>query len=172
MFRQKRTTNVCKKVLDKWSQIYWQFVLDNEDKNLDWTEISYNPNITWDIIQDHPDKPWKWKMISCNPNITWDIIKNNPDKDWCGYMISYNPNITMDIIQNNPDEDWDWEWEWGWMSISENEFTIQKTDFIVKEYHKHLMAFRIQYMWKNALVNPNCQLGIRKIERDMIYAGL
>ena len=87
---------------------------------------------------------------------------NHPHRFW----ISRNPNITWDIIKDNPDKDW----KWG--GISYNPFTKQKTDFMIEEYHKHLMAFRIQYRWKNALVNPNCRLGIRKIERDMIYAGL
>jgi len=72
----------------------------------------------------------------------------------------------MDIIKDNPEKTWNGE------KISENECTKQKNDFIVKEYHKHLMAYRIQYRWRNARVNPNCRIGIRKIEMDMIYAGL
>jgi len=43
---------------------------------------------------------------------------------------------------------------------------------MINEYHKHLMAYRIQYRWKNALVNPNCRIGLRKIERDMDFAGI
>ena len=93
-----------------------------------------------------------------------EIIKLNPDKDWGG--ISENPNLTMDIIRNNIDKPWDW------YCISMNNFTKEKTDLMIKEYHKHLMAYRIQHRWKNARVNPNCRIGINKIERDMVFAGL
>jgi hypothetical protein len=34
------------------------------------------------------------------------------------------------------------------------------------------MAFRIQNRWKNTLVNPNCEIGKRKIKRDMEFAGI
>jgi hypothetical protein len=64
MSRQKRTTNIRKKVLCKWSQIYWEFILENEDKELDWLDISQNPNITMDIIESNPYKEWDWESIS------------------------------------------------------------------------------------------------------------
>ena len=97
-----------------------------------------------------------WNGISRNPNITMDIIEKYSD----------NPNITMDIIQDNPDK------SWNWIFISLNKFTKNKTDFTIKEYYKHLMAFRIQNRWKNSIVNPNCIIGQKKIERDMVFAGL
>ena len=151
---------------NEWSRKWFQFIKDNPDKEWDWRVICWNENLTWEIIRDNPDKNWNWFRLAILPIITMDIIKNNPDKPWTWESITYNPNITMDIIKDNPDKPWDWQ------DISANEFAKQKTDFIVKEYHKHIMAFRIQNRWKNALVNPNCRLGIRKIERDMIYAGL
>ena len=70
------------------------------------------------------------------------------------------------FIQDNPERPWDWN------EITNNNFAKEKTDFMIKAYHKHLMAYRIQYRWKNALVNPNCRVGINKIGRDMDYAGL
>jgi hypothetical protein len=72
----------------------------------------------------------------------------------------------LDIIVDNPDKDWNWKY------ISDNQFTKHRTDFTIKEYRRHLMAFRIQNRWKNALVNPNCKLGQRKIERDIEFAGI
>ena len=95
-----------------------------------------------DIIRDNPEKPWDWIGISRNPNLTWETIRENPDKTW------------------------------SWYGISNNKFDKEKNNFMVKEYYKHLMAYRIQYRWKNALVNPNCRVGINKIGRDMDYAGL
>ena len=109
---------------------------------------------------------YKWVFIINNPNITWDFIQSNLDEEWDWEWISTNPNITMDNIKDNPDKEWDW------YEITRNSFTKQKTDFMINKYHKHLMAYRIQYRWKNARVNPNCRIGRRKIERDMDFAGL
>ena len=39
-------------------------------------------------------------------------------------------------------------------------------------YREHLAAILIQNAYKNALVNPNCQLGLNRIERDMAFAGV
>ena len=51
---------------DEWTRGYWKFICDNEGKDLDWVDLSKNPNITWDIIQNNPDKEWNWMMISLN----------------------------------------------------------------------------------------------------------
>ena len=140
--------------------------MDNPDNPWNWSYISVNPNITWEIIRDNPNKEWDWHSISYHPNITMDIIMDNRDKPWDWMAITYNPNITWDIIIDLIDNKQDMN------MFYRNPFTKQKTDFMIEEYHKHLMAYRIQYRWKNALVNPNCRIGIMKIERDMIYAGL
>ena len=66
---------------DLWTEGYWKFICDNEDK-IDLSNISNNPNITWDIIKNNLDKNWNWHWISKNPNITWEIIQNNLDKNW------------------------------------------------------------------------------------------
>ena len=95
-------------------------------------------------ILDNPDKPWNWCNISSNPNITMDFIKDNPNKDWV----------------------------WSWSFISSNPFLKDKESFIIKKYRRHLAAVLIQNAYKNALVNPNCQLGINRIERDMAFAGV
>jgi len=128
--------------------------------------VSRTPHITLDFIHEMNGRWWNWAVITRAPNITWDIILMNPNEPWELEFFSENPNITIDIITDNPENPWDWE------KISENEFTKQKNDFIVEQYMRHLMAFRIQYRWKNALVNPNCQIGISKIGRDMEFAGI
>ena len=72
----------------------------------------------------------------------------------------------MKDINANPDKDWNWG------SISMNIFTKEKEAFIERRYRKHLAAVLIQNAYKNALVNLNCQLGINRIERDMVFAGV
>ena len=64
---QKIIQHVQDSIFKKWTNIYWEFILENEDKYINWYNISRNPNITWDIIQANPDKNWKCK--SWNPNI-------------------------------------------------------------------------------------------------------
>ena len=56
--------------------------------------ISKNSNITWDIIQANPDKQWNLNGISCNPNITWDIIKANPNKELNKFNLNFHNKLT------------------------------------------------------------------------------
>ena len=95
-----------------------------------------------------------------------EMIEKHPDEDWNWNEISSNPNITMEIIENNPENPWNWEY------ISLNIFAKEKEAFIITAYREHLAALRIQTAYKDALVNPNCQLGINRIERDMDSLGL
>jgi hypothetical protein len=118
------------------------------------------------FINDNPDKNWDWYGISSNPNITMKDINDNPDKPWDWDFISKNPNITMKDILENPDK------PWNWYVISRNLFLKDKEAFQMKRYREHLAAILIQNAYKNALVNPNCQLGINRIERDMKFAGV
>jgi hypothetical protein len=163
---QKRTSTFKDFIQRKWYALWWQFIIDNPDKPWDWTAISKNSNITMKDINDNPDKPWNWCYISMNPNITMKDILDNLDKPWKWGYISMNPNITMKDILDNPDK------PWNWYSISSNPFTKDKEAFVDKMYREHLVAILIQNAYKNALVNPNCQLGLNKIERDMVFAGI
>jgi hypothetical protein len=72
----------------------------------------------------------------------------------------------MKDINDNPDK------SWSWYNISNNPFLKDKEEFIIKRYREHLAAVFIQNAYKNALVNPNCQLGLNRIERDMAFAGV
>ena len=95
-----------------------------------------------------------------------EFILDNPDKPWSWYEISKNLNITMKDIIDNPDK----LWNWGY--ISRNPFTKDNEEYIEQRYREHLAAILIQNAYKNALVNPNCQLGLNRIERDMVFAGV
>ena len=54
----------------------------------------------------------------------------------------------------------------GLAAICSNDLKKQKTDYIITEYRKHLMAFRIQNRWRNARVDPNFLLCRKKLDRD------
>ena len=45
---------------------FFQFVLDNPDKDWNWVWLSRNPNITWEFVQKNMDKPWDWDGLSQN----------------------------------------------------------------------------------------------------------
>ena len=61
------------------------FVLENQDKELNWYALSQNPNITMDIIKENLELPWDWGCISRNPNITIDFIKEYPENLGIGF---------------------------------------------------------------------------------------
>lgn len=54
----------------------------------------------------------------------------------------------------------------------ENTLDKERNEFIASYYRKYLAAFKIQNRYRNALVNPNCKLGINKIKRTMDELGL
>ena len=93
-------------------------------------------------------------------------ILDNPGWEWEWVNITCNPNITMKDILDNPTRPWNWN------SILLKSFRKEKEDFIKKAYRRHLAALRIQNAYRNALVNPYCQVGINRIERDMAFAGI
>ena len=86
------------------------------------------------------------------------ITTNTTKLDWT--EISANPNITMEMIIANPTMPWDWA------EISANTFITDKEAIRDIECKKHLAAYKIQTMWRNALVNPHCKVGINRINRD------
>ena len=179
--------DMCWSYISEHPNLTMKDINDNPDKPWDWKEMSGN---TMKYINEMPDKHWNWYYISENPNITMKFINDNPDKPWDWSWVSRNPNITMEDIFDNPEQPWDWtyismkrsltmkdildhpEKPWSWYYISCNKFTKEKEEFQMKRYREHLAAILIQNAYKNALVNPNCKLGLNKIERDMVFAGI
>ena len=51
---------------DQWKKEWFQFILDNPDKEWDYGRLSINPNITWDIVKSNPDKPWDYDILYQN----------------------------------------------------------------------------------------------------------
>jgi hypothetical protein len=54
------------KAIAKWSERWFQFILNHPEKDWDWKELSANPNITLEIIEKYIDKPWNWYLLSRN----------------------------------------------------------------------------------------------------------
>ena len=48
---------------EKWSECWFQLILDHPDKPWDWKCISENPNITCKIVHAYPDKPWNQRSL-------------------------------------------------------------------------------------------------------------
>jgi hypothetical protein len=76
------------------------------DKDINFKNISDNPNLNWEFIQKHREIEWDWYLLSCHPNINCDIIEKNISYPWCWYGISKNPNLTFNFIERHINEDW------------------------------------------------------------------
>lgn len=77
----------------------FEFILEYQNQNWDWYELSKHKCITWNLVQDYHELPWDYFGLSENPNITMDIIENNMDFDWC--YIGLIDDVYCGII-NNP----------------------------------------------------------------------
>lgn len=88
--------------------------LNLDKKDLNWNELSANPNITLEMIEnslhssvnEEKDLPWDWYSISLNPNLTIEFINKYLDKPWAWSEISRHPNITFEIILKYPTYPW------------------------------------------------------------------
>ena len=40
---------------NEWLRKWFQFILDNPDKDWHWFYLSENPNVTWEIVQNNPE---------------------------------------------------------------------------------------------------------------------
>jgi hypothetical protein len=97
-----------------------QYVIDNPNKDWNYTYLSRNENITFEIVQTIPDKDWDYFGLSQNSNITWRIVQDNPDIHWDYDWLSMNPNITWEIVEANPDKPWNFN------RLSRNKFKYDK----------------------------------------------
>ena len=63
-------------------------VYNNINENIDWVNLSKNPNAI-DLLQQNLNKV-DWFMLSCNPNAIHLLEKNLDKVDWS--FLSCNPN--------------------------------------------------------------------------------
>ncbi len=166
MTRRYRTKNYIKLINSQWTDYYWNFILNNLDKDLSWEGLSLNPNITMSIIDEYNYLPWVWEKVSCNPNITIDFLLKYINKDWDWFSLSENMNL--DIIENNLNLPWDWD------GISNNkdiniEFILKykDQDFCWRTLSSHSnitidniidTKYTLPWKWKYIMLNPNITL--------------
>lgn len=127
--------------------------------SLNWTELSYNKNITFDFVLANLDKPWKWDSLSRNPIVTMENILEHRELPWNWKYVSSNPSISMDDITNHPEIPWDWS------EISDNDFQIAKERFINNKYKEYMMSYRIQQYWNKAITTPSNIICIKRLLR-------
>lgn len=77
----------------------WEdFIANPQNPNINYTEISGNPNVTINFISNNLHLPWDWKVLSAHPNITMEIINNHPDYPWDRRSFLLNPDFTWDKV--------------------------------------------------------------------------
>ncbi len=166
MTRYERTQKYVTFINNEWYAYFWNFILNNLDKDLSWKGLSLNPNITMDIIDNYIYLPWNWENVSKNPNLTFDFVLKYINKDWDWKILS--ENIKLYIIENNLHLPWDWT------GISNNKNI--NIDFILKykdqdfcwrtlSSHSNITIdnivdtkYTLPWKWKYIALNPNITL--------------
>jgi hypothetical protein len=143
----------------EFSNMWFDYIAKNLDKNWDWDELSQNSNLTPEILKKSLEIdfnfPWDWQLISSNKIFTWEFIQENLasenpypwDWDWDG--VSQNPNITWEIISNdlkteNPKP-------WYWYSISTRDFITWEIieSNLDKDWDWSCISYKKFITWEN-----------------------
>jgi len=82
-------------------------ITKNEIKNTICEEI-------FECIEKHPEKELNWSGISYNPNVTMEMIEKHPEMPLDRFGISLNPNITMEMIEKYPENKLSWYYRAVW----------------------------------------------------------
>ena len=131
-----------------WSEEWFQYILNHEDKGWDYDLLCCNPNVTWKLIQNNPEKFHNWKQICLNPNITWEIVQANPKVSWNYEFLSENINITWDIVSTNPEIAWNFNF---WKLLKPYKvIDLQNTiDYILTSYpiNYYRISSNIKITW-------------------------
>ena len=120
-----------------FSDIWFQYVLDNPEKQWPWSALSNNPNATMALARKHPDLPWHWDKVACKfyptdlgrvldiSAFAWSSVRDEDDGavDW--YWVSSHPSLTWQIVKENLHRPWDWsqisaQAFINWRIVSEN----------------------------------------------------
>src|SRR6266702_565743 len=90
------------KLVKKFNQqSFFNLILAHlDDKSLDWSKISRNPNITIEQLQLYLKKSIYKPDLSHNKNLAIENIRSNQNYTWDWYYISECDNITMEDISN------------------------------------------------------------------------
>lgn len=66
--------------------------------------------VTMDFIEKYIDKPWNWTELSYNQNITSEFIEKHIDKPWDKLNINIKNGIDLNFIEKHIDKPW-WNFE-------------------------------------------------------------
>lgn len=146
---------------EKWANKWFQYILDNINKNWDWDYLYTNINNGFcihtnpynkfiinetynkeDIFKLSTNDTRGWFCLSLNENITWQTIIQHMDKPWNWSGVSLNPNIDWEIVEKNNNIEWDYE------LLSMNTMDRAREKFIRKELQEQ---FRKSDLYKELM---------------------
>ena len=79
------------------------------NENINWLNLSQNPQLTWDFIKQYLDRKWDWSYLSSLDKITFDIIDSNINLPW-DYIVLSKRISEFDFVHKYIDKPWDWNY--------------------------------------------------------------
>lgn len=104
----------------------FEFMLENLDKDLDWSEISAFDDLPICFVFEHLEYDWDWAMVSTNRYITIPLLREFRNIPWNWSYLSSNVHISIEDIISN----W-FEFPWELDAIAER---CVDPNFIVKQF--------------------------------------
>lgn len=104
----------------RFSDVWFQYILNHPEKPWSWSALSNNPNATMTLARRYSDFPWHWDKVACKFQPTdlgkvldisafsWEAVKDDADEavDW--YWVSSHPSLAWQTIRENLHRPWDW----------------------------------------------------------------
>tara|TARA_E500000178_G_C17017199_1_gene753637 strand:+ start:799 stop:1845 length:1047 start_codon:yes stop_codon:yes gene_type:complete len=124
--------------------------------------LSKNPNFDFSVMIDNDDIEWCWSEISNNPRITLDVIQKFSDKPWNISRIIKNSNITLDSLLENTDI----EIGCNYTSYTDIiDINLGKEVWIKKYRLEWIKALQIQRIWRKCTCDPTYKLAQKNINK-------
>lgn len=76
-------------------------ILASQLLEINYVQLSKNPNLTWKIISENLSYDWDFKALSSH--MDWETIRTHPELPWGHGQLSENPNITWDNVREIPE---------------------------------------------------------------------
>jgi hypothetical protein len=173
--------NIPWKVIEKYPNIPWDFtevsyndqvsaeVVDRfPDKPWDWNILTKRFGKNYKLIARHADKPWDWQRISGNRDLNWYLVFAFPDKPWAKKVLSCRLDISLRHVSLHPQV-------WNFRKLTKNPLI---TPEFVQTYWKlpwrgrysdirrSVAAKIIQKWWLRLYYNPYTNVGKRRLLRE------
>lgn len=108
--RKERTKQFQQSVQHNWHWHWYNFITSPElDIRIDYSFLSFNPNMILEIVDTYPDKPWSWEFLSELPHITLDDVLSRIEKEWDWFTLSAQLKLTIDDVKTHSNLPWDWD---------------------------------------------------------------